>query len=511
MPLVIALKQQNVDKLHNKVDAVSNPKSTQYGQYLDVASLAELLAPPLEHSEKVCSYLQSHGASCALMPSGDFLSVKATVEQVEAAFKAKVSRAVLDGSPDSALFCKDCRFPSDLALLVDFVVGFKLPTNTMGTRFHTGEQAISPSEVLSAVGMSASDIGSGLTSQGVLGALGQTVTQADVNAFASRHGVRKTALEYVGDGPKSLRSKQEAALDAEWIGVTGLPTTSFMSIKSTGTTAFINYVVWAANNESPDVHSLSYSETEYDNCDPTDTSNHCDRVDIELGKLAARGKTIVASSGDAGTGCWGSLMTGKCAHFSANFVASSRYVTAVGGTNGQSAASLSGGGFSQYTARPSWQEQHVSSYMSSVALPDASWWNWTGTTGIAGESGRGVPDLAAPCKNYPVVIGGVNYLADGTSASAPVVAGMLASLNDARVAEGKPKLGFVNPLLYQHPEAFHDITSGSNPGHGDSSCGMSSTCPGFAASKGWDPVTGLGIPQFDKLKLVALSVSSAIV
>jgi len=149
--------------------------------------------------------------------------------------------------------------------------------------------------------------------------------------------------------------------------------------------------------------------------------------------------------------------------------------------------------------------------MSSVELPDASWWNWTGTTGISGDSGRGVPDLAAPCKDYPVVIGGVNYLADGTSASAPVVAGMLASLNDARVSAGQPKLGFVNPLLYQHPEAFVDITSGSNPGKGDSSCGMSSTCPGFAASKGWDPVTGLGIPQFDKLKTVALSVSSAIV
>merc|ERR1711976_692105 len=121
----------------------------------------------------------------------------------------------------------------------------------------------------------------------------------------------------------------------------------------------------------------------------------------------------------------------------------------------------SGGGFSQYTARPSWQEQHVSKYISSADLPDASWWNWTGTTGIAGETGRAVPDLAAPCKNYPLVINGASYLADGTSASAPVVAGMLASLNDARVA---------------------------------------ATCPGFVASKGWDPVTGLGIPQFDKLK-----------
>jgi kumamolisin len=42
------------------------------------------------------------------------------------------------------------------------------------------------------------------------------------------------------------------------------------------------------------------------------------------------------------------------------------------------------------------------------------------------------------------------------------------------------KLGFVTPTLYQHPEAFTDITQGSNGS--------------FSAAPGPDPCTGLGVP-----------------
>jgi tripeptidyl-peptidase-1 len=67
-------------------------------------------------------------------------------------------------------------------------------------------------------------------------------------------------------------------------------------------------------------------------------------------------------------------------------------------------------------------------------------------------------------------------------------------LNGARLAAGKTTLGLLNPLLYsildREPSIFHDITSGNNPG-----CGS----PGFAAQAGWDPVTGVGSPDFGKL------------
>ena len=69
------------------------------------------------------------------------------------------------------------------------------------------------------------------------------------------------------------------------------------------------------------------------------------------------------------------------------------------------------------------------------------------------------------------------------------------SLNDRLIAAGKSPLGFLNPFLYSTGKsALNDITSGSNPG-----CNTN----GFPAKKGWDPVTGLGTPDFVKLAAAA--------
>ncbi len=56
---------------------------------------------------------------------------------------------------------------------------------------------------------------------------------------------------------------------------------------------------------------------------------------------------------------------------------------------------------------------------------------------------------------------------------------------------GKGPLGFINPTLYKHPEMLHDITKGGN--------GNCKADGGFEAGSGWDPVTGLGTPDYPKL------------
>jgi tripeptidyl-peptidase-1 len=87
------------------------------------------------------------------------------------------------------------------------------------------------------------------------------------------------------------------------------------------------------------------------------------------------------------------------------------------------------------------------------------------------------------------------YGIGGTSASAPTVAAIVTLLNEERLQAGKGPIGFLNPTFYKHPEAFNDITEGGNPG-----CGTE----GFKAQPGWDPVTGLGTPDYQKLKKVFL-------
>ncbi|KAH8991299.1 hypothetical protein EDB92DRAFT_1798409, partial [Lactarius akahatsu] len=74
------------------------------------------------------------------------------------------------------------------------------------------------------------------------------------------------------------------------------------------------------------------------------------------------------------------------------------------------------------------------------------------------------------------------------------VAGIISLLNDHRLSQGKPLLGFLNPWIYAGGlKGFNDIVSGSNPG-----CNTD----GFSAIAGWDPVTGLGTPDFEQLMYI---------
>lgn len=80
----------------------------------------------------------------------------------------------------------------------------------------------------------------------------------------------------------------------------------------------------------------------------------------------------------------------------------------------------------------------------------------------------------------------------GTSASSPTFASILTLINDARITIGKGPVGFINPVVYSplFSLAFNDILNGTNQG-----CGT----VGFSATKGWDPVTGVGTPNFERL------------
>jgi kumamolisin len=189
----------------------------------------------------------------------------------------------------------------------------------------------------------------------------------------------------------------------------------------------------------------------------------------------AMGITILASAGDSGATDGepaGALVV--------DFPASGPYVLGCGGTrllleadriseevvwnelaDGEGAT---GGGVSQFFARPS--------YQSAAGVP----------TGQGGFVGRGVPDVsgdADPTTGYAVLVDGGPMAIGGTSAVAPLWAGLVVRLNQTL---GAP-LGFLQPLIYLAAESatFHDITQGNNGG--------------FDAGPGWDACTGLGSPN----------------
>jgi kumamolisin len=200
-------------------------------------------------------------------------------------------------------------------------------------------------------------------------------------------------------------------------------------------------------------------------------------LDDACRSAASLGITITAASGDSGSTDGG---TGD----NVDFPASSPHVLACGGTklvgNGSSITSevvwneqasgegATGGGVSNVFALPSWQAT------AKVPAPSGS------------SGGRGVPDVcgdADPVTGYQVRVDGQNMVIGGTSAVAPLWAGLIALNNQQN---GK-SAGFIQPQIYaaKAASAFNDIVSGNNGA--------------FSAGPGWDACTGLGSPIGSKL------------
>ncbi|KAH6656282.1 peptidase S8/S53 domain-containing protein [Truncatella angustata] len=277
--------------------------------------------------------------------------------------------------------------------------------------------------------------------------------------------------------------------------------------------------------EPTNVISISYGGGESDL-----PVSYLKRQCSEIMKLGLQGVTVLESSGDDGVasfpgdfgyenGCAGPDST----VFYPSADATCPYVLAVGSTQfnhvtsnstgvyGNSTSTYyesatarfpSGGGFSNYFDVPEWQTDAVSTYFDEVTLDFTGYEN-AGTNfsdvgnGVYKIGGRGYPDVSAIGDYYLVFTEGVWARVGGTSLSAPVFASVLTLVNEQRIAAGKSTVGFVHPILYAHPEVFNDVTEGSNPG-------CDST--GFLAAKGWDPVTGLGTPNFPKLVDLLLNV-----
>ncbi|KAF2675078.1 tripeptidyl-peptidase 1 precursor [Microthyrium microscopicum] len=259
---------------------------------------------------------------------------------------------------------------------------------------------------------------------------------------------------------------------------------------------WINYVL--DKDDTPPVVSTSYGDDEQSV--PLD---YAMRVCRGFAQLGARGISLLVASGDDGVGPNGKrckLQNTNTTGFLPGFPATCPYVTAVGAThqfqpevaafsgsldaNGNPIGGVysSGGGFSNYFPKPMYQVDAVHKYIEGLGGK---------FNGLYNKSGRAFPDISAQGQNFAIFWNGTEERISGTSASTPLFSGIIALVNDALIAAGKPTLGFLNPWLYKKGHfGFTDITGGSAVG-----CDS----PGFPAVKGWDAVTGFGTPVFPAL------------
>ena len=233
---------------------------------------------------------------------------------------------------------------------------------------------------------------------------------------------------------------------------------------------FIDAIATAVHDTTnkPSVLSISWGGPE-----STWTAQAVSALDQACQAAASLGVTITVAAGDDGST---DGVTGGGNNV--DFPASSPHVLACGGTKlvvtGTAITSetawnelslnegATGGGVSTLFALPAWQSK------SNVPAP-------TTNTG-----GRGVPDVAGdadPVTGYTVRVDGETSTIGGTSAVAPLWAGLIALANAANGQD----VGFINPTLYGDPKALRDITSGNNGA--------------FSAGPGWDACTGLGSPN----------------
>lgn len=239
------------------------------------------------------------------------------------------------------------------------------------------------------------------------------------------------------------------------------------------------------------------------------------QIDLALQKARQRGITVCCASGDFGS--LGVDPEGNTGYDTAANVicpASSPSALACGGTTIDTTAEVvwnnpafkgvpmaGGGGVSGFFARPVWQAGcNVPGHRGLGAC-----WLSDGADRLT-WIGRGVPDVAAnadAASGYELYVGGRAALGGGTSAAAPLWAGLIALLNQSlgNIAGRPITLGFLNAVLYR-PDvatALRGITTGGNR-----LGGSHPQVAYFEARPGWNPCTGFGVPDGQQL-LQALS------
>lgn len=500
-PITFALKQANKEQLEQIFWSVSDPRSNEYGNYLSLDQVAKLVSPTKETKRIVVNWLVQHdidATTCIEALTGDFLTCNIELRKAESLLRAKFFEFNHSENKERRIVrALSYELPEEISPHVDFVggvVGFpikhqvkKLQKNTVGSVISVG-----PKELRQRYNISDNIVGTQTNnSQAVAEFQGQYYSPSDLtsffNKFVSNSKASKVFKDVGNNDPSS--PGVEANLDIQFImGVAPNVKSWFWSNPQFDFWSDLtNWMAQISSTQNPPlVHSVSYgSQGNYP------SESYRTRLNTEFQKAGARGLSIIFASGDSGTGC------SACNRFQPSFPATSPYVTSVGATEFISArvgperavqSFGSGGGFSLFFPRPSYQNDSVNHYFQVQSdLPSSSFYN---------KNGRGTPDVSALGIGFQVFVSGEVQSVGGTSASAPTFAGIVSLLNDIRLKNGKASLGFLNPWIYQtaasRPDAFFDVTEGNNR-HG--CCGLT----GFKAAPGWDPVTGVGTPNFSVL------------
>jgi kumamolisin len=309
--------------------------------------------------------------------------------------------------------------------------------------------------------------------------LGGGFRPSDIDAYFSALGrpvptVRAVSVDHGANNPTSADGPDgEVMLDIEVAAAVASKARLAVYFAPNTSRGFLDAITNALHDthNKPTVLSISWGSAE-----AAWTGQAMQQFDMAFQTAAALGVSVCVAAGDGGSA---DGETDKRAHV--DFPASSPHALSCGGTKlsasgttitnevvwNEGPGSATGGGISDVFALPS--------YQSAARVPQSA--------NPGGHVGRGVPDVAGdadPNTGYEVRVDGENLVFGGTSAVAPLWAGLIALCNQKLA---KP-VGFLNPLLYGSLAGrglCRDITSGNNGA--------------YTARAGWDACSGWGTPN----------------
>jgi hypothetical protein len=522
MPVYLALYQQNIDVLQDRLTDISNPASINYGKWMNPDEINKLVYPPVFHQTSVLDWINGY----------DVRQVKNYGDNVKFIAKPSVVIDMFNLTNDGEQSFTGYNIPVHLENIIEFVEMTSKPIsrgskpNRTSLDNRTDDRYFGREPLMALYNVPSYNLQQNVSVALIEYQSNTGFTNEDLNRqqIVNEQAINNMTV-VVGN---NIGIDIESELDVQLV-----------SQAADGTRLWFwdtpywlySFAVDFYNAEDiPDIISMSWGWAQDSQCDIIDCVNitskqYVDRVNTEYLKMVLRGTTIVASSGDAGAPGRTNQQCGRSRPINPIFPGSSPYVVSVGATTVQidnttrnytsplclrdgcitsdneisirydNVGWTAGGGFDIYhNETPVWQRKDVHHYLDSgVVLPNTSNFN---------KNGRAYPDISAIGHSCPTFIGGELQAIDGTSCSAPVVAGLLAIISDFIWTHHHRKLGFANPLLYHifnHcPECFRDITDGYN-WCTEGGCCDNATEYGFKAINGYDPVTGLGTLNVGKI------------
>jgi len=498
-------------ELDRLIESQQDPASPGFRKWLTPEQYADRFGASQRDIEKISAWLKHEGFRVEATARGrDWIAFSGTASSVEAAFGAAVHRYEWDGESHFAISAEPS-IPAALEPVVEALLGLDdFPKSSQPTRpaitLSNGLITLAPDDLRTIYGVQRlHQAGIDGTGQKIA-VLGQTaVDLADIQAFRKTYGMIDAAVQLVQTGPDPGMNPNflgEADLDLEWSGAMA-PNATLLYVYSKDLNQAVLHAI--DQNLAP-VLSESFGI-----CEEFVSAAQSSAYELEAKKANAMGITWVVATGDSGAANCDRPSPFAAQGLAVSFPSNLPEVTAVGGTefnegtgadafwaatngaNGESALS--------YVPEMAWNDTAYLGYMSSGGGGVSKVFSkpsWQSGPGVPNDGARDLPDVAMDAGNghdpYNIVSGGQLMGVGGTSAAAPVFAGIVALLNESLAAGGA---GNINPDLYRlaqsTPGIFHDIVAGNNivpcePESPDCANGQF----GYSAGPGYDLATGLG-------------------